>query len=380
MRSFDETRQAKNTTKLVGLDHLRTLAITMVFIYHFGRMFPHPEWTEKISKFGWTGVDLFFVLSGYLIASQLFSTIAKGKNISLKAFFVKRFFRIIPPYLVVVAIYFLFPYSHERESLAPLWKYLTFTQNLGLDLRTQGTFSHAWSLCIEEQFYLFLPLILFTLTYFRLIKNGFWVLISLFLFGFFIRFYSYEHFVTPNIDNEQVWAFWYKWVYYPTYCRLDGLLVGVSIAAVFQFKPIIRERITQFGNSLVLLSIGILALAYNVCSDEMSFAASVWGFPIVSLGYGVLVLAAISPSSFLYRMQSNFTQYIAMLSYGIYLTHKIVIHITQDQFAKLNIEKDSNLMFLICILTSIAIAALMNKIIEKPFLKIRDKFLNSTID
>lgn len=363
--------------KLYGLDHLRTLAITLVFVYHFGRMFPHPEWTEKMSKFGWTGVDLFFVLSGYLIASQLFSTIAQGKNISLKEFFLKRFFRIIPAYLVVVAIYFVFPYSHERESLAPLWKYLTFTQNLGLDLRTQGTFSHAWSLCIEEQFYLFLPLILFVLTYFNLIKNGFWLLISLFLFGFLIRFYSYEHFVTPNINDEQVWAFWYTWIYYPTYCRLDGLLIGVSIAAVFQFKPILREQITKFGNWLFLLSIITLAIAYFLCLDEMSFNASVFGFPMVSLGYGLMVLGAISPSSFLYKVKSNFTQYIATLSYGIYLTHKIVIHITQDQLAKTTIKEDSNLMFGICTLTSIIIAVLMNKIIEKPFLKLRDRILKN---
>jgi peptidoglycan/LPS O-acetylase OafA/YrhL len=56
---------------------------------------------------------------------------------------------------VVVALYFCFPYVREREALAPLWKYLTFTQNLELDISSQGTFSHAWSLCIEEQFYSF---------------------------------------------------------------------------------------------------------------------------------------------------------------------------------------------------------------------------------
>lgn len=362
--------------KLYGLDHLRTLAITMVFVYHFGRMFPHPEWTEEISKFGWTGVDLFFVLSGYLIASQLFSIIAQGKNISLKEFFLKRFFRIIPAYLVVVAIYFIFPYAHERESLAPLWKYLTFTQNLGLDLRTQGTFSHAWSLCIEEQFYLFLPLILFALTYFRLIKYGFLLLISLFIFGFFIRFYSYQQFVTPNINNEQVWAFWYTWVYYPTYCRLDGLLIGVSIAAAFQYKPIFREKVTKLGNWLFLFSLIILSIAYLLCLEEMSFNASVFGFPMVSLGYGLMVLSAISPSSFLYKIKANLTQNIATLSYGIYLTHKIVIHISQDLFSKIGIEEDSNLMFGICILTSIGIAILLNKSIEKPSLRLRDRILS----
>jgi peptidoglycan/LPS O-acetylase OafA/YrhL len=72
---------------------------------------------------------------------------------------------------VVLAIYFLIPAAKEREALAPLWKYLTFTQNIGLDVSTKGAFSHAWSLCIEEQFYLFLPLILIGLVNLRVIKK-----------------------------------------------------------------------------------------------------------------------------------------------------------------------------------------------------------------
>src|ERR1700733_7711452 len=101
--------------KLHGLDHLRAFAITFVFFYHYGRLFPHPQWTNTISEFGWSGVDLFFVLSGYLIASQLFKKISFQQKISLKEFFTKRFFRIIPAYLIVVALYFLFPFMRERE-------------------------------------------------------------------------------------------------------------------------------------------------------------------------------------------------------------------------------------------------------------------------
>jgi len=155
MTASNGVRKPAFTKILFGLNHLRALAISGVFLYHYARLFPHPEWTNTLSKFGWTGVDLFFVLSGYLISSQLFAKMAQQKNISFKDFFIKRFFRIIPAYLVIVLLYFLFPSFREREAPAALWKYLTFTQNIGLDLRTQGTFSHAWSLCIEEQFYLF---------------------------------------------------------------------------------------------------------------------------------------------------------------------------------------------------------------------------------
>ena len=102
--------------KLYGLDHLRALAILLVVFYHY-RMFKHPEWLDTSIKFGWTGVDLFFVLSGYLIATPLFRALAAGKNVLFDAFFIKRIFRIFPAYLFVLCIYFLFPGFHEREAL-----------------------------------------------------------------------------------------------------------------------------------------------------------------------------------------------------------------------------------------------------------------------
>lgn len=372
---MNETVVTPPSTKLHGLDHLRALAITLVFVYHYGHLFPHPEWTNAVSEFGWTGVDLFFVLSGYLISAQLFSNLAQDKKISFRVFYLKRFFRIIPPYLVVVALYFCFPFIREREALAPLWKYLTFTQNLGLDLRTQGTFSHAWSLCIEEQFYLFLPLILAILSYFKALNRGFVILFALFLVGIIGRFYVYQTHVEPFSDDDDLGFYWYKWIYYPTYSRLDGLLFGVGIAALCQFKPHIKERISKFGNLFLLISIGILATAYFLCSDQTTVEASVFGFPLVSFGYALMVFGAISPTSFLYTFSSKTTTFIATLSYSLYLSHKFLIHLTQEQFLKWGFAQDSNGVFWVCILTCILGAFLMNKIIEKPFLKIRNRVI-----
>src|SRR5579863_9882168 len=116
--------------RLHGLDHLRALAIISVCIFHYS-LFGHPPGLETISSFGWTGVDLFFVLSGYLIGGQLLSRIAKGQPISYGEFYFKRTLRILPAYLVVLLIYFTWPAFTERSQLPPLWKFLTFTQNLG---------------------------------------------------------------------------------------------------------------------------------------------------------------------------------------------------------------------------------------------------------
>jgi peptidoglycan/LPS O-acetylase OafA/YrhL len=358
--------------KLHGLDHLRAFAIIFVFLYHYGILFPHPGWVNNIGKFGWSGVDLFFVLSGYLIASQLFKNIAQQKNVAVKEFFIKRFFRIIPIYLVVVALYFLFPFLRERESPAPLWKYLTFTQNIGLDVSKQGTFSHAWSLCIEEQFYLLLPFILVALMHFKILKKGYWILVVLFIAGIIIRSISYRNFV-----GDMDWLNWYKWIYYPTWTRLDGLLVGVSIAALLQFKPNVSYRILKYGNWLLLISLVIFAFTYFFCSAEESFSAAVFGFPLVDIAYGFIVLSALSSKSFLYKYESKVTAKIAGLSYGIYLIHKIVIHVTQTQLTKFDLQDTGNAMFFICIGTVLIASIILNEVIEKPFLRLRKRILRS---
>lgn len=364
----------QSNTRLYGLDHLRALAITLVFVYHYGRLFASPQWLTYIGKFGWTGVDLFFVLSGYLIASQLFKEENRDGSISLRKFYLKRLFRILPPYLVVLAVYFLLPLFREREALAPLWKYLTFTQNIGLDLRYQGTFSHAWSLCIEEQFYLMLPLVILALAALKLFRKAWLLLLCLFLGGFVVRALCWTELVAPYEDN--IWINWYKWIYYPTYTRLDGLLTGISIAALFQFKPALAKRLQRYGNLLLVTGVLLLAAAYFVCARENTFAASVFGFPLVSIGYGFMVLAALCPSGILHNWSSQVTTRIAMLSYSIYLTHKIVIHLTQQYFSLLNIEKDTSLMFLISIAICIMVGAGMQLLVEKPFQQLRNRIVN----
>ena len=141
-----------------GLDTLRAGAITLVFMYHymaFASGTPTFGWGSVV---GWTGVDLFFVLSGYLIANQIFAGLARGATLSLGSFYARRALRTLPVFWLVLALYFLFPGVMGGNPPPPLWRFLTFTQNIGLHSGT--AFSHAWSLCIEEQFYLVLPLAL----------------------------------------------------------------------------------------------------------------------------------------------------------------------------------------------------------------------------
>ncbi len=360
--------------KLAGLDNLRALAITLVFLFHY-RIFNHPAWIDDAGSFGWTGVDLFFVLSGYLIGGQLFQKIAATGGFSFKEFFLKRFFRIIPAYLAVLIIYFTLPFTHEREALSPLWKFLTFTQNFGLDLRYHGCFSHAWSLCIEEQFYLALPLTIILCMVVKLGKYAFYLLPLLFLAGFACRIISWQWHLDPILNEDSFGISWYKYIYYPTYNRLDALLIGVGIAALFQFKPAIKHRFTAHGNIILLIAVAALTAAYFLCFEPFSFTASIFGFPVVAIAYGILLIAAVSPSSIIYKYSSRVLSAIATLSYSIYLSHKIVIHLTQGELSALGIDADGNLMFMICIINCLLAALLLRYAVEKPFLLIRDKIL-----
>jgi peptidoglycan/LPS O-acetylase OafA/YrhL len=360
--------------KLSGLDHLRALAITLVFLYHY-QLFEHPAWISQAGSFGWTGVDLFFVLSGYLIAGQLFSRIAQNKSLAIGEFYFKRVFRIIPAYLVVVTLYFCFPAFREREALSPLWKFLTFTQNVGLDLRHYGTFSHAWSLCIEEQFYLLLPLIMGIFLYYRAGRKAGYLILFLLVAGLAARIIAWYQWVSPLADTDQFWVAWYQWIYYPTYGRLDGLLAGVSLAGLLQFFPGMKDRISRQGNILLLAGIGLITVAWFFCSEQNSFHASIFGFPLVAIAYGTIVAAAVSPSCILYTFSSKISSHIATLSYSIYLTHKGVIHLSQQLFGKWGVARDSNGMFFLCIVMSIGGALALRYIVERPFLRLRDRIL-----
>lgn len=110
-----------------GLDTLRSAAIMLVFMYHYIVFVSHAPTFDWGSVAGWVGVDLFFVLSGYLIANQIFSGIAAGRELSLKSFYARRFLRTLPNYYVVLALYFLFPVLMGGRTPPPLWTFLTFT-------------------------------------------------------------------------------------------------------------------------------------------------------------------------------------------------------------------------------------------------------------
>ncbi|MDQ1099784.1 acyltransferase [Chryseobacterium sp. SORGH_AS_1048] len=342
--------------KFYGLDHLRAVAILLVLLYHY-RMFEHPAWIDTIGWVGWTGVDLFFVLSGFLISSQLFGEISQYGTIRLKSFFTKRFFRIIPPYALTLLLYFCFPAFREREALPPLWKFLSFTQNYGLNVIDNGTFSHAWSLCIEEQFYLVLPLSLLLLVRLKAMKYVKSAILFLLILTMLLRFFFWAHAVLPLRETPEFWKAWYMKIYYPTYTRLDGLAIGVLMGYWYQFSSRFKAIIHTNGNLLTVA--GVLAIVFSLwfCKDQYSAQASVFGFTLVAASYGLLVAGALSRSSFLGRNPNMITSQLAVLSYAIYLSHKGIIHLVQRFLDQYNIPVSDTIVLLLCLISCVMVGA-----------------------
>ncbi|WP_282016104.1 acyltransferase family protein [Marinifilum flexuosum] len=365
-----------NTNRLHGLDHLRAIAIILVMIFHYGRGIP--DWLEPIKRIGWTGVDLFFVLSGYLIGFQLLKEFKGNSKINLKRFYMKRLFRIVPAYLAVLILYYSLGSLREGSGLPPLWKFLTFTQNYGLDSQTQKSFSHAWSLCVEEQFYLLMPISIILFFQTRLQKLAPYFMLTLIGVGILLRIYNWNEFVQPFIESGSrrlmVQGLLEK-VYYPSHNRMDGLIVGVLIASIFNFKPGWQAFLSKYGNISLLLGLILFLLAYQVCESILSFKAMVYGLPLISLAYGFIVIGAISPTSILYKLKSRFTFVIATLSYAIYLSHKQVYHFVKIWVTDIDNGFIQQNVFWICLILAVIGGLILHLFIEKPFMKLRDQLL-----
>src|SRR5438874_3356044 len=231
----------QNRERQPGLDLLRAFAIIVVVIYHaalFGFKLP-----GRVDRFGWIGVDLFFVLSGYLIGGQLLAPLARDQPTNLGRFFARRALRIMPAYFAVLVIYFLLPSWREYPEMSqPLWKFLLSIQNVALHGGT--AFSHAWSLAVEDQFYLTLPFILLFVN--RWPRAAIILPFVIFVGGIFLRtFLAYQH---PAEDSGVAFRDYQAWIYYPTWTRLDPLVFGVMIAAIEKFRATIMAAADQFGD------------------------------------------------------------------------------------------------------------------------------------
>jgi peptidoglycan/LPS O-acetylase OafA/YrhL len=357
----------QNRERQPGLDLLRALAIIVVVVYHaalFGFKLP-----GRADRFGWIGVDLFFVLSGYLIGGQLLAPLARDQRIKLGRFFTRRALRIMPAYFVVLAIYFLLPSWREYPDMAqPLWKFLLSVQNIALHGGT--AFSHAWSLAVEDQFYLALPFLLLFL--YR--RPSVAVIIScvIILGGIVLRAFLAAQ--NPSVHGGVSFRGFQAWIYYPTWTRLDPLVYGVALAAIEKFRPIWWQRIINCAPWLWLPALALTAYAlYLGETENLTIAACVWQFPLIAIGMAGLLVCAVSPRLPLYRVAIPGAAFIASIAYSAYLIQKLVMNEVEQFCTNHNIDLTSAPALLGVELCVYAAATLLFFAIERPFLQLRHR-------
>jgi peptidoglycan/LPS O-acetylase OafA/YrhL len=365
---IDVDPRFRNRERQPGLDLLRALAIIIVVIYHaalFGFKLP-----GRVDRFGWVGVDLFFVLSGYLIGGQLLAPLARDRRINLGRFFTRRALRIMPAYFVVLAVYFLLPSWREYPEMSqPIWKFLLSIQNIALHGGT--AFSHAWSLAVEDQFYLALPFILLFL--FQRPRAAIIVPCLIVIGGITLRGFLAAQ--NPAVGGGGVsFRGFQAWIYYPTWTRLDPLVFGVVLAAVEKFRPTWWKRITNFASWLWLPALGLIAYAlYLGETDNLTVAACVWQFPLIGVGMAALLVCAVSSRLPLSRVAIPGAAFIASIAYSAYLVQKLVIHAVEQFCSSHNIQLTSAPALLGVELCVYAAAALLFFSVERPFLQLRHR-------
>lgn len=357
---------------LPGLDLLRSLAILWVLLFHsvfVGGVGPN---FDPLARFGWVGVDLFFVLSGFLIGAPLLRRLqqgAAGQGAGLAEFYWRRAWRILPAYVVVLAIYQGLPVFREAPGLEPAWKYLSFTFNLLVDYAHNQAFSHAWSLCVEEHFYLVFPLLAWALAG-RVRAWQLLALLALLVFGgVALRAAIWLHFDALRPDTP-----WFiEALYYPTWSRLDGLLAGVGLALLQVHRPRLWAWGQQRAQWLLILGLALLGLAWWLFRQRTGLLANTAGWPVLAWAWGLIVWAATSPQTGLGRWRLPGVAWLAAMSYSLYLSHKLALHAVETWLLP-HLPDQGALQFAGYALAILATGAVLHYAVERPGLRWRDRW------
>ncbi|HEY5799569.1 MAG TPA: acyltransferase [Burkholderiaceae bacterium] len=361
--------------RLPGLDLLRAVAIVWVMLYHLTSWGPV---LTTFSDYGYIGVDLFFVLSGYLIGWQLIQPYTIGAVPQWRQFFVRRAFRVLPAYWLVLALYFAAPILRESPGIQPFWQFVTFTQNIFPDYFRARAFSHAWSLCVEEHFYLLLPPAVWLLARKPSAGRVAAVAIALLAGGMLLRGWIWQIDVAPFLHlrsgEGNFFQRYIEQIYNPTYCRLDGLLAGVMLAVVRGFRSAWWSWMLTHGTWFVCA--GVLGVWAALSLESPGFLSSVFGFPLLSVSLAAIVLAAISPRTWLGRWRVPGAAPIAAIAFSVYLTHKAVFNAVRLYFGA-HLPASDSLQSAIYIAAALAVATLLYFAVERPALRLRDRVVKA---
>jgi peptidoglycan/LPS O-acetylase OafA/YrhL len=336
-----------------GLDLLRAIAIAAVFLGHEVTFTGVPF----LSELG-TGVDLFFVLSGFLIGRIYFRSSTQPDFTPLR-FWRSRWWRTIPPYFAALALYVL----ADRVLLQPShpelpWYYCFFLQNyLGMT-----GFGPSWSLCVEEHFYLSLPLLAFLADRFMGRKSLYYLLPIMFIIPTLLRVSLIEVMRLSPRD-------WY----YMTHFHCDGLISGLWLAYLFVERP---DVFASLRKPAIWISFMIpIAMAVKpLCSPQLAFVFDMYWYAIIAIGFSGWLRWGydlhLQPSSAPVRLLHQAIQGLALCSYSVYLTHTTIDVLVRSWLVHWHrgVIKTGLVM-----LVTFAVSVVFYFLFERPAILIRDR-------
>jgi peptidoglycan/LPS O-acetylase OafA/YrhL len=333
-----------------------------------------------MENMGWIGVDLFFVLSGFLVSALLFKEYLKFGDIHVKRFLIRRGFKIYPIYYIFYLLYLIPIVSNKEFSVFNFLSDLTFLQNY---ISGWGyAFYASWSLAVEEHFYLGFSLLLWwgikqkKLSIQKLADNyrrKHYFGISIITILFFC--------LISRVISNIVFPDLYVKNFTMTHLRIDSFLGGVFIAYLFYFRNNYLKNMFQQYKYLLLFMAG-LSLVWTPFIDPVpSFFVKTFGFTLLYISFSIILLYFILDSNinqFLDNVFSspivNIVSKVGYCSYSIYIIHSFVNNSFHGIFAQYDLYINHYLYFIITSLISITFGIFMTYIMEAYFLKIRDKY------
>jgi peptidoglycan/LPS O-acetylase OafA/YrhL/glycosyltransferase involved in cell wall biosynthesis len=369
---------------LPALDGLRGIAILLVMVYHFSGGTDQAArgldmWFSRVCGVGWAGVDLFFVLSGFLITGILIE--ARGGEGGLKRFFVRRSLRIFPLYYaVLIALFVGLPLlgagtSTGLDMVSPhqgwLW---TYSGNIAKFFDPSIAFQagliqtkHFWSLAVEEQFYLLWPFCVMWLSGKALGRVCVGVACASLALRTGLQF----------VVGDAVYTF--------TPCRLEGLMVGAYVAIAWRdAASVVHHRVLVRNVAVGCASVlGVTWLAVGL--DNAHWTMLTYGFTVVAVLSGALLVMVLktAKTSTLHRVLcAEPLRFVGRLAYGLYVFHYLLMPLFQSYFSPEVLVREvfghywpSRFASMgLSIAASIAVAWVSWHVLEKHFLALKDRF------
>jgi len=350
-----------------ALDGLRGLAIIMVILYHNFHFINNFFFT-------WLGVDLFFVLSGYLITTILLKSVNSPHY--LKNFYMKRVLRIFPLYYLALVIFLvIFPlFGDHRPDLQfyvnHQWWFWLYAENWLLSFQFPppgpNVLNHFWSLAVEEQFYLIWPFVILLIR-----KPGklLYCVLSLLLLLLFVRSIIWmKHF--PGVNYTTLY----------TFTRIDGICIGCITALVHQINyDFLRKNMSVIVIALAIMNFGFYFINQSGNFPYLAFV----GYTTFAAMFGLLVHEAVSGDTRIITLvfSNPVLRFFGLISYGLYVFHWPVYSLTQQYFHNfltidVNLSEKMSAIgsSLIATLLAILLSVISYYTFELKFLKLKEKF------